>query len=563
MKSLQLICLSIVSMCVAVMAQNPRPFVSELSPVSALPGGSGFTLHVQGTGFVTGAVMNWNGSPRTTQVLSSTAVTATISATDVAKVGTALVTVTNPAPGGGISNSANFPVRRTWTGVAMALEPQVINPGPGTVSADFNGDGKLDLATTNNPGGGLTIRLGKGDGTFLPGTTYLSNHYYNALVVGDFNGDGKMDIAVSLPFLCGGCGGEPSYLLQMFLGAGDGTFKHVVPRTVFYGFPLAAGDFNGDGKLDLIVTGTDYNGEFFYPSIALGNGDGTFQKGTSLVIMNQFSYPGVGDFNGDGKLDVAMPDLDSFQGSPITSVYLGNGDGTFATPVAYPGNENTISTAAVADVNNDGKLDIINDSIQVLLGNGDGTFKDSGMAVATNTVAGIVVGDFNGDGKIDFVSKANPTNSPFGSLVFLGNGDGSFQVVPIEGGAQVLQAADFNGDGKLDLLTTAGIFVQTAANLFPTSMNFGAIKVNTKSTQTAIVTNVGITTMTITSVQLTGTGASGYSITNGCGGSLAPGKSCQVQVVFAPTALVAYDASLTVTIPGAPPSAVLLFGAGD
>src|SRR5579859_3816209 len=430
MKSFHLICLSILFLCVAATAQtNGVPFVSQLSPVSALPGASGFTLHVEGSGFAAGAVVNWNGSPRTTQVLSSTAATATISATDVAKVGTALVTVTNPAPGGGNSNPANFPVRRKWSGVAMALEPQVINPGPGTVTADFNGDGKLDLATTSNPGGGLTIRLGKGDGTFLPGVTYLANHHYNALVVGDFNGDGKMDIAVSLPFLCGGCGGEPSYLLQMFLGAGDGTFTHVAPKTVFYGLPLAAGDFNGDGKLDLIVTGTDYNGEFWYPLIALGNGDGTFQKGASLAVMNQFSYPAVGDFNGDGKLDIAMPDLDTFQGSPITSVYLGNGDGTFATPVAYAGNENTISTAAVADVNNDGKLDIINDSIQVLLGNGDGTFKANGMAVATNTVAGIVVGDFNGDGKIDFASRANPTNAPYGNIMFLGLGDGSFQVL--------------------------------------------------------------------------------------------------------------------------------------
>src|ERR1700686_4632512 len=127
MKSHQLICLSILFMCGAVMAQtNPFPFVSQLSPVSGLPGSSGFTLHVQGSGFVTGAVVNWNGSPRATQVLSSTAVTATISATDLAKVGTALVTVTNPAPGGGTSNAANFPVRRTWSGVAMALEPQVI-----------------------------------------------------------------------------------------------------------------------------------------------------------------------------------------------------------------------------------------------------------------------------------------------------------------------------------------------------------------------------------------------------------------------------------------------------
>jgi hypothetical protein len=95
--------------------------------------------------------------------------------------------------------------------VAMALDPAVAATGQATVSADFNGDGILDLATTSGTNGGVTVRLGKGDGTFAAGATYHVGHFYNAIVAGDFNGDGNIDLAVSMPYLCGGCGGFPSY----------------------------------------------------------------------------------------------------------------------------------------------------------------------------------------------------------------------------------------------------------------------------------------------------------------------------------------------------------------
>jgi hypothetical protein len=563
MKSFRLICLSILFPCVAALAQNNAvPVVNQLVPPSARPGQSGFTLRVEGTGFATGAVVYWNGSPRTTQVLSTDTVQATITTADLAKVGTALVMLSNPAPGGGISTAVSFPIRQRWNSVAMALDTAVTNPGIATVAADFNGDGKIDLATVNGTDGGLTIRLGKGDGTFLPARTYRPGNYFTGLVVGDFNGDGNLDLAVSKPFLCGGCGGYPSYILTVFLGAGDGTFDKVAsPKKIFYGLPLAAGDFNGDGKLDLIVTSTDYYGDNWYPSIALGSGDGTFQKGASLVYMNQFSYPAVGDFNSDGKLDIAMPDLDTFQGSPITSVYLGNGDGTFATPAQYASvTENFAFTAAVADLNGDGKLDIITDGAQVLLNNGDGTFtNDNNVNITTNYFGGVAVGDFNGDGKIDFAIGGNYT-SPYSSLVFLSNNDGTFQMDTVEGG-RVMQAADFNGDGQLDLLTEGGIYLSTAAGVSPTYLSFNDTTVNSQSPpQTATLSNVSNKTMTIESVQLTGTGAQEFLMTNQCGSSLAPGKSCQIQLVFAPTAAGNVYPSLSISIPGVPASAVALFG---
>jgi hypothetical protein len=456
--------------------------------------------------------------------------------------------------------------RTPTSSVAFAPDPAVAATGFYTIAADFNGDGKMDIATTGAKNGGVTIRLGKGDGTFLPAVTYRPGYFYDGIVAGDFNGDGKIDLAVSLPFLCGGCGGFPRYLLQVFVGAGDGSFTVVVPKQHYYGLPLAVGDFNGDGKLDVLVTNTDYYGDSWVPSIALGNGDGTFTNGASLVDTYWPTFPAVGDLNGDGKLDIVVPALDGTEGNGITYVYTGNGDGTFQSSV-YPGTATWGITAALGDFNGDGKPDIATDAIQVLLNNGDGTFtNDANVSVrglaGTSPAGRVVVGDFNGDGKIDIAAGAFVDGSSVG-VVFLSNGDGTFNQATVDGPV-LLQAAEFNHDGRLDLLTGAGLFLQTQASLLPSFLNFGDVPVRTQSTaQTATLTNVGNLRMTITSLQLTGTGAGQYSQTNNCGSTLASGKSCQIQVIFAPTATGIANASLSVTVPGAPPSIATLFGAGD
>jgi hypothetical protein len=448
------------------------------------------------------------------------------------------------------------------TSVAMAHDPATAYTGQATVSADFNGDGILDLAFVNSTSGGVTVRLGKGDGTFAAGATFHAGHFYNAIVAGDFNGDGNIDLAVSLPYLGPGAGGFPDYLLYVFLGAGNGSFTLKSPPKIFYGMPLAAGDFNGDGNLDLITTTTDYYGDSWMPAIALGNGDGTFRPGVNLGDTYYLTYPAVGDLNGDGKLDIAMPAFTYYPyGNSITSVYFGNGNGTFAAPVSYSSPQVWATTAALGDFSGNGRLDIVTDGIQVLWNNGDGTFtNDTNIDVEGSPyVGGVAVGDFNGDGILDFAAGADPALPPYSAYIFLGDGNGKFQTVDIDG-AEILQAADFAGNGKLDLLTTNGIYLQTPASLLPTYVSFEEAVNSVSAPQTLTLTNVGNTVMNIESLTLTG--ASSFSQTNTCGKSVEPGKSCQIQLVFAPTASGNVSAVISVTVPGARASTVTLAGYG-
>jgi hypothetical protein len=257
----------------AAVVPNAVPFLNQtLVPESAQTGGSAFTLTVNGTGFAPGSVVNWNGSPRTTTFVSSSQLKADIAATDIAKPETATITVSSPSPGGGISNQVFF--ETTLPSITVAFETTDVSAGaaPSAVAvADFNGDGKLDLAVTNFNDNTVSVLLGNGDSTFQVPKTYAA-------------------------------GVNP--------------------------FSVAVGDFNGDAKLDLAVANVGENTVFVY----LGNGDGTFQAGVKYVAGNAARTVVLGDFNADGKLDMAVANQTC--GTPgcgpgVVSVLLGNGDGTF------------------------------------------------------------------------------------------------------------------------------------------------------------------------------------------------------------------------------------------
>ena len=249
---------------------------------------------------------------------------------------------------------------------------------------------------------------------------------------------------------------------SIFLGDGDGRFTLPAGNGSFQGIPGASGDLNGDGKLDLASVDNNFFNNFL--EVYLGAGDGTFASSTLPTTTGGISISAtIGDFNRDGKLDLALPSFIFAGAGNVLQVYFGNGDGTFQAATNSAASQDFVGVVP-ADMNRDGILDLLADGSCVYLGKGNGTFTEKGC---TKLPAGIIVkqvafGDFNGDGKLDYAALGSFDNlSPFHQLVLLclGNGDGTFQT-PIRIAAGVMaitpsffgmSVGDFNNDGKLDV----------------------------------------------------------------------------------------------------------------
>jgi Bacterial Ig-like domain (group 3)/FG-GAP-like repeat len=324
--------------------------------------------------------------------------------------------------------------------------------------ADVNGDGKPDLLVANTGPGGtvsgtVSVLLGNGDGTFQAAVSYGSGGSFTySLAVGDVNGDGKPDLVVA---------NAHSNTVGVLLGHGDGTFAPAVTFDSSGVFPdsVAIADVNGDGVPDIVVV--DQSSDI--AAVLLGNGDGTFRTGASYYAGRGPISVAVADINGDGKPDIVVADCGADIFCPTSapgavSILLGNGDGTFQAAVSYSSGGISALSVAVADVNGDGKLDLLvansgSGTVGVLLGNGDGTFQaalafDSGGSIYSQAV----VADVNGDGKLDLLVA----NFPGTVVVLLGNGDGTFQAALAfsSGGSGPTSVAvkDVNGDGKPDVI---------------------------------------------------------------------------------------------------------------
>ncbi len=307
---------------------------------------------------------------------------------------------------------------------------------------DFNGDGKSDLAVANNTSKNISVLPGNEDGTFGGKSDYDVGQPAYGLVVTDLNGDGRLDIV-----------GETSLGLtssvSVLLGNGNGTFQSHVDYS-FSGLAqpnsILASDFNNDGKPDVVVV----NGSG--ATVFLGNGDGTLKPPVAYGSSNFATSVAVGDFNADGKLDLAVSSYGSGSNG-VVSVMLGKGDGTFFPSVNYASAPSPFSLVK-GDFNGDGKLDLATaniqvNSISVLLGNGDGTFQ-APVNYATDFPYELSIGDFNKDGKSDLVTAGNG----FGLSVLKGNGDGTFQKsVNFQAGGVFATVFDLNGDGKPDIIS--------------------------------------------------------------------------------------------------------------
>jgi hypothetical protein len=223
-------------------------------------------------------------------------------------------------------------------------------------TGDFNNSGKLGMAVANLSEANAVILLGNGDGTFTIPTSFVftDGNTTNSLAVGDFLGNGNLDLAVA-----NSIAGLP---IDIVLGCGDGAFNQgpaSANGNVAYAYMPALGDFNGDGKLDIAATGGAAAGPVVtnVVTILLGNGDGTFSLGqNSTFATGSNPLPIVAaDFNGDGKLDLAVANYD---GGSVT-VLLGNGDGTFTPAASSPFDLGTVPfSLAVGDFNNSGRLGI-------------------------------------------------------------------------------------------------------------------------------------------------------------------------------------------------------------
>ncbi len=403
---------------------------------------------------------------------------------------------------------------------------------------DFNHDNKPDMAVAaslvNNR---VSVLLGNGDGTFRHAVNYGAGSNPDFVLAESFRNNGNLDLAVA----SGRIGNDN---VAVLLGNGDGTFR----AAKFYSAPgqvngIAVGDFNGDKKLDL-ATVSIVTGGLPRASIFLGNGDGTFQSAINTQTSATPVALAVGDFDGDGKLDLAV--AENNVGTAQVEILLGNGDGTFRSGPIYTIGP-LISSITTADFRNSGKLDLVVAAseglgVYVLLGNGDGTFQNS-VAYPDNGAYWVTVADLNGDKKLDLV-VAN-FGGPFqaGASVLLGNGDGTFQSAtfyPIGKISRTIGVGDFNGDKMPDLVVpdwtnndVIELLNTGVASFSPTSpVSFATQLVGTTSTvQTVTLTNTGKTALKVSSLQTSGP----FATSSTCGSSVAAGAKCQLNVTFSPT----------------------------
>lgn len=446
---------------------NPVPqIVGPVHPDAVAPGGGDFTLSVYGANFVPGAVVDWNYSPRTTTFVSAHEIQAEILASDIAHNTAGYVTVVNPAPGGGSSSASWAQVEVHDPIFAVTMGSPVSYAIAYPLAADFTNDGTLDLI--GEYGYGLILDKGNDKGAF----TYWSTAGYQYLPgsefsYGDFTGDGNIDVVL----VQGQATQKFPTQMNVMLGDGAGNFSAGPITTSPFGLGLTVvGDFNQDGKLDLVTVGKDAAAVF------LGNGDGTFDHSTNYPYALLTYQMLAGDFNGDGKLDLVIleePLRPHNNEGGVALWYLqGNGDGTFQPPHEIT---SVLSGATcvggdfrgalqLSDLNGDGNLDAafcIGGEVGALLGNGDGTFQAPIFTrVSSSYGFGFAIGDMNSDGIPDLVVSNFPVANDSQMVIYLGSGDGTFeqsQTMKSYGASDGVTVGDFNSDGLLDCIFVTGI----------------------------------------------------------------------------------------------------------
>jgi hypothetical protein len=478
------------------------------------------------------------------------------------------------------------------------------NPINGIATADINGDGYPDVVMANGGTGvGISVQLGSSHGALGPATSIAVGACGNAnrnavtsVALGDVSGDKKIDVVTTSTNSGGGCVNNE---VGVLLGSGNGKFKAPVfysTGTTQQSYSATLANLRGKGLLDIIVSNADGS-----ISVLLNKGKGTY--GTANVIAGASGTGAgsiaVGDFNNDGKLDLAIT---NYSGTAI-NILLGNGDGTFQAPVINPSPLNPIGIVA-GDFNHDGNLDIAvsswnsGGSFTVLLGNGAGVLTDK----ATYNFAPweqcypsggsnpywIQTADLNQDGKLDLAlavqysscaTQYTGQNVWGDAIVYTGNGDGTFTLDDgpwLAGGegASGIVLADFNGDGMIDMAVagaanwTTQEWVSVIQNstqpvsLSPLQISLGTETVGKASkAQTVVFTNDQTTSLAVSNVSLGGADPGDFTYRSTCPGTLLSGANCSISVTFKPTATGTRTATLQIQ-DGVGTQSVALTGTG-
>ena len=334
--------------------------------------------------------------------------------------------------------------------------------------ADLDNDGVVDIVATDPVGHGLPVLFGGRTGAFDAPLLFAVGSAPRAVAVGDFNGDGKPDLVTA---------NEGSRDVSVLIGGGDGTFKQLLPRVSLADLATAprpvavvSGDFNKDGVLDVALAQGAPGSQV---TILTGKGNGTFQPPRSIATGADPAFIIAADLNGDGILDLvtANANRESAVDFGSVSILLGAGDGSFNGPANFPAGNRPVSVAA-GDFNGDGKLDLAvggsgdiktgqPQTVAILLGRGDGTFDSGPVVTIGDTPAGslfgsIAAGDLNGDGKLDLAFAASGGADASSIVILTGAGDGTFQTAtyPSGPGARYVAIADLDGDSLLDVVVS-------------------------------------------------------------------------------------------------------------
>ena len=344
---------------------------------------------------------------------------------------------------------------------AYALYPAGTSPNALAVG-DPNGDGRGDLLVANRRG--VSVLLGLAGGSFAPPLNSAAGSGPTSLVPVDFDEDGRQDIAVTLEGV-----DAPMKGVAILFGNGNGTYGPPLARLPGAANDgLAVGDFDGDGRLDMVVTDSIANQVVILP----GDGSGMFRAAGRFNVERFASAVAAADVNRDGRLDLVVmsQDFASFPRLGTVSVLLGLGNGSFAPRLVFPAGISPLDLL-VADVNEDGAPDILvgdlgdspNDQAGVVMlpGRGDGTFQGQVSVAPGSHPRGIAVGDFDGDGHLDLALAGFDSNSTSSDTlgkvwVVPGHGDGTFGARTLLATGPIapasVRAADLDGDGRIDLV---------------------------------------------------------------------------------------------------------------